>query len=258
MDENKVNDVSTEDQAQVEAEVVEETAAEVEKESTGAQEEVVIEKKQKTGFVGFIKNCFSRKNIKKTIAVILLVLIAGGAAGAYFHYTSPESIALRYTKAFFLDDASKASKMLAYDQNALLLYASFESDEESFFASQSDRLQEDIYSWDDLYEAIKEQRSEKLEDYFGDYKVTYDVKRSKEISERKILDDYADEISYREKADVLDADLLSKGKIVVVKGKIDSEDEGLTRFYNTVVLVKSSDSWKVLTCDFEAELDVLG
>lgn len=31
MDENKVNDVSTEEQAQVEAEVVEETAAEVEK-----------------------------------------------------------------------------------------------------------------------------------------------------------------------------------------------------------------------------------
>lgn len=53
---------------------------------------------------------------------------------------------------------------------------------------------------------------------------------------------HADEISYLEKADVLDADLLSKGKIVVVKGEIDSEDEGITRFYNTVVLVKSSDS----------------
>ncbi len=249
--------MSTEEQAQVKAEVVEKPTAEAEAESTGTQEEDVIKEAQGTGFVGFIKSCFSRNNLKKTIAVILLVLIAGGTASAYFHSRTPEAIALRYAKACLFDDVAEISKVLAYDDKIVRLYGRFENDEESFFEYESDYLQEDIYSWDDYYKAIKERKAEQLEDYFGNYELSCDIKRVKDVSERKIKDDYEDEIAFLESADVLDADMLGQGKIVVVKGKIDSEDEGIARFYNTVVLVKVSSSWKVLTCDYEAELNVM-
>lgn len=247
MDENKVNDVSTEEQSQVEAEVVEETAAEAETESTGAQEEVVIEEKQKIGFVGFIKNCFSRKNIKKTIAVILLVLIAGGAAGAYFHFTSPEYIALRFTEACVDTDLATEEKFLAYDMKAMILYNNdCFGDEEKFFELQSDEFQEDIESWDDYYKVNQKAFLESLEDITGDYTTECEVVKSKDMSERKLKEDCNEELSSYEDHAGLNIDDIGAGKLMTVKVKYDTEDAGVLRFKYSVVLGKVSGLWKVI------------
>lgn len=250
MDENKINDVRAEEQAQVEAEVGKETAAEAETESIGTQEEVIIEEKQKTGFVGFIKNCFSRKNIKKTIAVILLVLIAGGAAGAYFHFTSPEYVALKYGEAVATWDLKGQAELAAYDFKSNYLYSekthSF-TDEETYFEDMSDQLNEDITNWDEYFEAVRQFLSDTYESVDGEYTVTCELTRTKDVSVKKVYNTNKDFISRIERTTDFDYNDVDECKQITVKAKYDTDEEGIQRRTIDIFLVKINGSWRVLT-----------
>lgn len=84
----------------------------------------------------------------------------------------------------------------------------------------------------------------------GDYKYTYEVSRTKDISERKVKDENKSLLSSLEAAADFDADTIGEGKKVIIKVKLDSEDEGIVRFTVNVTLVKVSNSWKVLDWEF--------
>lgn len=247
MDENKVNDVSTEEQAQVEAEVLEETAAEVETESTGAQEEVVIEEKQKTGFVGFIKNCFSRKNIKKTIAVILLVLIAGGAAGAYFHSRTPEAVAIKFAKADFENDVIALSDLYAYDYR-ISREGTIDDWIEgyNFYSFISSLYGEEIDDWNEYCGRAHTRALEELYDKYGDYTISCEVVKSKDLVENKIEELRAEVEKNGLNYPRLDSNDISEAKQLTVKLKFECEDEDSFIVRYKLTLVKVSNNWRVL------------
>ena len=53
----------------------------------------------KNTIIDFFKKCFSKENLKKTIAVILLAAIVIGGICGVISYNSPKSVALRFIKA---------------------------------------------------------------------------------------------------------------------------------------------------------------
>ena len=252
MDENKVNDVSAEEQAQVEAEVVEETAAEAETESTVTQEEVRNEPSKNSSVFSSIKEKLSSKTAKRAIGLFVVIAILVCAASATGIFSSAESVALKFVKATADFDAKTVSKYLAYDIKAIRLYNSdCEDDEEAFFDKMSDEYEEDISNWNDYFKAMHDSSFEDFVDLFGDYTISCEVSRSKDISEKKVKDDYSYELSKYEKRAGLDIDDIGAGKIITVKGKYETEDEGIVRFTYEVVVVKCSNTWKVLDYDVD-------
>ena len=203
--------------------------------------------KAKNTFKDFFKKCFSKENLKKTIAVILLAAIVIGGICGIVYYNSPKSVALRFVKANCEFNLKAKEKLLAYDFRTATLYTNdYEDDEEAFFESMSDEYSEDIYNWEDYFKVYRKQGLESLEDSLGDYKYTYEVSRTKDISERKVKDENKSLLSSLEAAADFDADTIGEGKNVIIKVKLDSEDEGIVRFTVNVTLVKVSNSWKVL------------
>lgn len=112
--------------------------------------EGINEPKAKNTITDFLRKCFSKENLKKTIAVILLAAIVIGGICGVISYNSPKLVALRFAKARFNYDLKVQEKLLAYDFRAVTLYANdYKDDEEAFFESLSDEYNEDIYSWEE-------------------------------------------------------------------------------------------------------------
>lgn len=210
--------------------------------------------KAKNTFKDFFKKCFSKENLKKTIAVILLTAIVIGGTYGVIYYNSPESVALRFVKACSNSDLKAQEKLLAYDYRTYTLYLSNSEDEEAFdeeafFESKSDKFEEDINSWEDYFRVYQTQALEFYEDIYGDYKITYSVSKTKDLSERKVKASNESLLSDLEEIANFDSDTIEEGKYVTVKGKTDTEELGIIRYTYTVTLVKVSNSWKVLDYD---------
>ena len=211
----------------------------------------INEPKAKNTITDFLRKCFSKENLKKTIAVILLAAIVIGGICGVISYNSPKSVALRFAKARFNYDLKVQEKLLAYDFRAVTLYANDYKDDEAFFESLSDEYNEDIYSWEEYFKVYQKQHLEDREDDFGNSKITCEVSRIKDISERKVKDENTGWLSFLETIANFDADAVGDGKNVTVKVKAEGEDIGIIRYTFTVVLVKVSNSWKVLDWDVE-------
>lgn len=207
--------------------------------------------KAKNTFKDFFKKCFSKENLKKTIAVILLTAIVIGGTYGVIYYNSPESVALRFVKACFNSDLKAQEKLLAYDYRTYTLYLSNSEDEEAFFESKSDKFEEDINSWEDYFRVYQTQALEFDEDICGDYEITYRVSKIKDLSERKVKASNESLLSDLEEIANFDADTIKEGKYVTVKVKEDTEELGIIRYTYTVTLVKVSNSWKVLDHDVD-------
>lgn len=207
--------------------------------------------KAKNTFKDFFKKCFSKENLKKTIAVILLTAIVIGGTYGVIYYNSPESVALRFVKACSNSDLKAQEKLLAYDYRTYTLYLSNSEDEEAFFESKSDKFEEDINSWEDYFRVYQTQALEFDEDTCGDYEITYRVSKIKDLSERKVKASNESLLSALEEIANFDADTIKEGKYVTVKVKEDTEELGVIRYTYTVTLVKVSNSWKVLDHDVD-------
>ena len=207
--------------------------------------------KAKNTFKDFFKKCFSKENLKKTIAVILLTAIVIGGTYGVIYYNSPESVALRFVKACSNSDLKAQEKLLAYDYRTYTLYLSNSEDEEAFFESKSDKFEEDINSWEDYFRVYQTQALEFDEDICGDYEITYRVSKIKDLSERKVKASNESLLSDLEEIANFDADTIKEGKYVTVKVKEDTEELGIIRYTYTVTLVKVSNSWKVLDHDVD-------
>lgn len=256
MDENKTNDIVREEEQPVlkPENTNEEQAQQTEEAAEVSGEEVGVEEPSSSG--GFIKKLFSRKNIKKTIAVILLVLIIGGGVYGYFRYTSPESIALRYANATIKYEGKNMIDYYAYDYKSFMLY-DYKTDsylsEDEFFENASDEYDSDIATWNDYFKANADYMRELLEDYYGSFDAVCEVTRVKDISERKMSEDYKDSISLLEKRANFDFDKVEDGKEITIKCKYETEDEGIERSTYTALMVKISGSWKVLDWSYNTE-----
>ena len=253
MDENKTNDiVQEEEQPVLEPENTnEEQAQQTEEAAEVSGEEVSAEEPSSSG--SFIKKLFSRKNIKKTIAVILLVIIAGGATYGYFRYTSPESIALRCSEMVANCNFKEFVNYIAFDYQKALLYdyktKSF-LEEDEFFEEASNKYDYDITNWDEYYEAAALDSKEGFEDTWGSFDVTCKVTRVKDLSLKKAQKEYAGFILLRESTGTFNFDDVDECKEITVKVSYDTEDKGIVRFTNTVLMVKISGSWKVFDWNY--------
>lgn len=209
--------------------------------------EEIKEPKAKTTITDFFKKCFSKENLKKTIAVILLAAIVIGGVCGVISYNSPESVAKRFVKAVFLFDDKTVAKLTAYDWYVKTLNG---DDEDAFFDKKSDYYDTDITSWKDYFKTYKSYTKESMEDEFGDYEFSFEVTRVKDISARKLKEKYSDILQEYEEKSMLDSDSIENGKIATVKVKLETED-GIERVTCTVAVVKMSGAWKVLTLDSE-------
>lgn len=211
--------------------------------------EEINEPKTKTTIADFLKKCFSKENLKKTIAVILLAAIVIGGVCGVISYNSPKSVARRYAKAVFLCDDKAVAKLTAYDWYVKTLNG---DDEDAFFDKKSDYYDADITSWKDYFKTYKSYTKESMEDEFGDYEFSFEVTRVKDISARKLKEKYSDILQEYEEKSMLDSDSIENGKIATVRVKLETED-GIARGTFTTVIVKTFGRWKVLTHDFDFE-----
>lgn len=156
---------------------------------------------------------------------------------------SPSSVAKRYVQAFYTDDKT-ATSLWAFDFNAIRL-SEYDGSEEEFFEAMSDEYSADISSWNDFYKAVDSSLQEQLEDEYGEYKVTTEVTRTKDISVKKALEDCAVWVKILERDINFDTDSISDACVVTAKAKIIGEDE-IERTKIDVYVVKIGGSWGVL------------
>lgn len=251
MDENKTNDiVQEEEQCVLEPENTnEEQAQQTEEAAEVSGEEVSAEEPSSSG--SFIKKLFSRKNIKKTIAVILLVLIAGGGIYGASGNTSPESIALRFVENSANFKGDNPFDYYAYNYDMLQNNG---LDVKTFFEKKSSEYNYNISSWDDYYKADAYSRKEKFDELMGSskYDVTCEVTRTVDIPKEEFSKKYYSIIYYLEELAFFDPDSVSEAKEITIKVKFESEEKGIRHFTYSVLMVKQSDSWKILTCDVDS------
>lgn len=156
---------------------------------------------------------------------------------------NPSSVAKRYVQAFYTDDKA-ATSLWAFDFNAIRL-SEYDGSEEEFFEAMSDEYSADISSWNDFYKAVDSSFQEQLEDEYGEYKVTTEVTRTKDISVKKALEDCAVWVKILERDINFDTDSISDACVVTAKAKITGEDE-IERTKIDVYVVKIGGSWGVL------------
>ena len=228
---------------EVVAEPVEEMAAP----ALDTGEEPVAQNKAKGDKAGaWIKSLFSTKKRKIIAVVLLVVIVLGGAAAGVFSYFSPSSTAERFCKASYCD-ARTFFSMTAYDTQSALLH-SYDGDEEAFFEAKSDALEADIASWDDYYKALDTTEEENLTDKYGRYKITVETTRARDVSVRKLEEDYGKWLEQLESQGLFDRDSIQAVKEVTVKAKLTGEDETARKTFE-VYLVKVGFQWKVITYD---------
>ena len=189
-----------------------------------------------------LKGLFSYENRKRTIAVILGVIVVIGVVCGVISYNSPASVAQRFAKALFEGDYKIVNSTLVGGK----YYRFGDEDEQEWLEEQSSWYDEDFSSMSDYYNYWKPIREEKLYDYYGEYKITTRVSKEKDVRVGKLLDD--DDIV--ETLDALDIDegRVKAAKLVTVKLHIDGEDDS-DRWTLEVQLVRIGLAWKVIDWD---------
>ena len=186
-----------------------------------------------------LKTLFSRENRKKTIAVILGVIVVIGVVCGVISYNSPASVARRYVKALYEwdyrveDSATVGGKYYRFG----------DTDEQDWLEEWNSRYYEDFSSMSDYDNYMKTFREEILYDCYGEYKITTRVSKERDVRVGKLLDD--DDIV--ETLDTLDIDegRVKAVKLVTVKLHIDGEDDS-NRATFEVQLVRIGLAWKVI------------
>lgn len=184
------------------------------------------------------------KKHRKKLLILVPVVVAVVTLCVLLGSRSPESVAERYAKAYLTDEKTVA-KLKAYDYQKYLCY-SYDGDEEAFFETNSDYFGEDISGWNEYYKAYDAIRKESLEDTYGEFKVTAETTRTKDISIKKLEEDRSGWLDrLEERYEAFDRDDIQDAKIVTVKLKIKGEDDS-DRESMEVYLVKIHGSWRVL------------
>lgn len=182
----------------------------------------------------------------------LIVLIAAAAALALIvcvvlliaSARSPKAVAERFIAAYLKGDLAGREKLCAYDWREWIVDRNAGGGEDDFFENMSDTYDEDIASWKDYFKVFADAAEEKLSDQYGKYKIRIEATRVRDLSARKIENDYERVLEQYEDFG-LDPDRISKGAEVTVKAKIDGEDDSVKHVYK-VTLVKIGLSWKFL------------
>lgn len=186
-----------------------------------------------------LKTLFSRENRKKTIAVILDVIVVIGVVCGVISYNSPASVARRYVKARYEYDYKIVDSTLVGGK----YYWFGDEDEQEWLEEQSNWYDEDFLSMSDYYNYVKTERDDTLYDEYGEYKITTRVSKEKDVRVGKLLDD--DDIV--ETLDTLDIDegRVKAAKLVTVKLHVVGEDDS-DRATVEVWLAKIGLAWKVI------------
>ena len=186
-----------------------------------------------------LKALFSRENRKKTIAVILGVIVVIGVVCGVISYNSPASVAQRFAKTWCVSDYKVNDSTLVGGK----YYWFGDEDEQEWLEEKSSWYDEDFSSMSDYYKYVKTEREEDLYDSYGEYKITTRVSKEKDVRVGKLLDD--DDIL--DTLDTLDIDegRVKAAKLVTVKLHIDGEDDS-DRLTFEVQLVRIGLAWKVI------------
>ena len=162
-----------------------------------------------------LKVLFSRENRKKTIAVILGVIVVIGVVCGVISYNSPASVARRYVKARYEFD----DKVEDIVRVGVKYYRFGDMDEQEWLEEQSYWHGEDFSSMSDYYNYMKTERDDTLYDEYGEYKMTTRVSKEKDVRVGKLLDDEV----IAETLDMQDIDegRVKAAKLVTVKLHID-------------------------------------
>lgn len=209
-------------------------------EGTPAEKKPSVGERIKAFFtVENLKVLFSRENRKKTIAVILGVIVVIGVVCGVISYNSPASVARRYVKAWYeWNDKVEDSTYVGGKY-----YRFGDMDEQEWLEYKSSQCDEDFSSMSDYYNNMKTFREEMLYDYYGEYKITTRVSKEKDVRVGKLLDDEV----IVEMLDMLDIDegRVKAAKLVTVKLHLDGEDDN-DRMTFEVQLVRIGLAWKVI------------
>lgn len=186
-----------------------------------------------------LKTLFSRENRKKTIAVILGVIVVIGVVCGVISYNSPASVARRYVKARYEYDYKIVDSTLVGGK----YYWFGDEDEQEWLEEQSNWYDEDFLSMSDYYNYVKTERDDTLYDEYGEYKITTRVSKEKDVRVGKLLDDEV----IAETLDILDIDegRVKAAKLVTVKLHVVGEDDS-DRATVEVWLAKIGLAWKVI------------
>ena len=186
-----------------------------------------------------LKVLFSRENRKKTIAVILGVIVVIGVVCGVISYNSPASVARRYVKARYEFD-DKVEDIVRVGGK---YYRFGDMDEQEWLEEQSYWHGEDFSSMSDYYNYMKTERDDTLYDEYGEYKMTTRVSKEKDVRVGKLLDDEV----IAETLDMQDIDegRIKAAKLVTVKLHVVGEDDS-DRATVEVWLAKIGLAWKVI------------
>ncbi len=186
-----------------------------------------------------LKTLFSRENRKKTIAVILGVIVVIGVVCGVISYNSPASVARRYVKARYEYDYKIVDSTLVGGK----YYWFGDEDEQEWLEEQSNWYDEDILSMSDYYNYMKTERDDTLYDEYGEYKITTRVSKEKDVRVGKLLDNEV----IAETLDMLDIDegRVKAAKLVTVKLHVVGEDDS-DRATVEAWLAKIGLAWKVI------------
>lgn len=186
-----------------------------------------------------LKTLFSRENRKKTIAVILGVIVVIGVVCGVISYNSPASVAQRFAKTWCVSDYKVNDSTLVGGK----YYWFGDEDEQEWLEEQSSWYDEDFSSMSDYYNYMKTEREEELYDDYGKYKITTRVSKEKDVRVGKLLDD-EDIVEILDTLDI-DEGRVKAAKLVTVKFHIDGEDDS-DRLTFEVQLVRIGLAWKVI------------
>lgn len=186
-----------------------------------------------------LKVLFSRENRKKTIAIILGVIVVIGVVCGVISYNSPASVARRYVKARYEYDYKIVDSTLVGGK----YYWFGDEDEQEWLEEQSNWYDEDFLSMSDYYNYMKTECDDTLYDEYGEYKITTRVSKEKDVRVGKLLDDEV----IAETLDMLDIDegRVKAAKLVTVKLHVVGEDDS-DRATVEVWLAKIGLAWKVI------------
>lgn len=216
------------------------SGAQPEREGAPAEKKPGVGERIKAFFtVENLKVLFSRENRKKTIAVILGVIVVIGVVCGVISYNSPTSVARRYVKARYECDYKIVDSTLVGGK----YYWFGDEDEQEWLEEQSNWYDEDFLSMSDYYNYMKTERDDTLYDEYGEYKITTRVSKEKDVRVGKLLDDEV----IAETLDMLDIDggRVKAAKLVTVKLHVVGEDDS-DRATVEVWLAKIGLAWKVI------------
>ena len=188
---------------------------------------------------------------KKLVILAAAALAVIAAAAVLLSRGSASSVAKRYCKAIF-EDQKTVVALTVYDWKQYQIRSNDYEDEEEYFEYASDRWDEDIRSWNDFYQVRNAGMKEDMEDLYGDYRLTVEATKSRDLSVKRLLSDQDYWLDVLEKYGAFDRDSVTAAQQVTVKVKIKGEED-TDRVTYKVTLVKAGGGWKVL--DYEGDYD---